>query len=83
MERVDQENAIKLGKKIKEERCKMQLSLNSLAMNHANITPATWSRIENGKTDIKFSSLLKAATALNISVSELLKDIDFNCSFDD
>ncbi len=83
MQQIDKENAIKLGKAIKAMREQMHLSLNSLTMNHAAITPATWSRIENGKTDIKFSSLLKVSAALNLPVNELLKGIDFNCSFED
>ena len=47
-------------------------------MNKGGTTTATWSRVENGKTDVKFSSLIKIASMFNITVDELLKDLDFD-----
>ena len=52
-------------------------------MKNSDTTTATWSRLENGKNDIKLSSLLRVAASLNISVCELLKDIDFDYNFEE
>jgi len=83
MQLIDSKNAKLLGERVRELRQAKNISLNNLAMNNSDITSATWSRMENGKNDIKFSSLLRVAAALNISVSELLKDIPFDYSFEE
>lgn len=83
MQQIDLENIQKLGKRIKEIRLSRNISLNKLVMSHAGITTATWSRLENGLFDIKFSTLLKVAYTLDCSVNELLEGIVFNYSFND
>lgn len=83
MQKIDVKNAIKLGEKVKQLRQQSGLSLNSFVMKNSDTTTATWSRLENGKNDIKLSSLLRVAAALNISVCELLKNIDFDYNFDE
>ena len=78
MQQADRENLIKLGKRVKYLREQTKESLNSFVLNRGGLTTATWSRIENGKFDIKFSTLIKVAALLNITVNELLKDIPIN-----
>lgn len=53
------------------------MSLNEFAFKILLLTSATQSRIENGLVDLKFSTLIKIANALNISPSELLDGFDF------
>lgn len=83
MHKIDAENAFKLGERVKNLRKKTSLSLNSFVMKNSGITTATWSRLGNGKNDIKFSSLLRVAAALNLTVSELLQDIPFDYLYED
>ncbi len=83
MQQSDKNNSIKLGKRIKELRCKTSKSLNSFVMEYGGITTATWSRLENGKNDFKLSTLIKAAALLGITVSELVSDIDFDYSLEE
>ena len=78
MKYANKKNAIKLGNRIKQLRLKSKESLNCFVMNKGGTTTATWSRVENGKTDVKFSSLIKIASMFNITVDELLKDLDFD-----
>lgn len=56
---------------------KKKMSLNEFAFKILLLTSATQSRIENGLVDLKFSTLIKIANALNISPSELLDGFDF------
>lgn len=83
MQQIDKKNLIKFGKRIRELRQKTGLSLNGFAFSHGLVTSATWSRIENAQVDLKFSTLLKVAHMLGISVDYLLKDIDFDYNFYD
>lgn len=75
MQYIDRENSVILGKRIKELRLKQSESLNAFVMNRGGLTTASWSRLENGKFDAKFSSLVKASAMLNITIDELLKDL--------
>jgi len=77
MQQVDKNNSIKLGSRIKELRLKKSQSLNRFVFSKGGITTATWSRLENGKNDFKLSTLIRVAAMLEISITELLKDIDF------
>lgn len=52
-------------------------------MTRGGLSTATWSRIENGVNDIKLSTIIKVAALLNISVGQLMKDIDFDYSIDE
>ena len=65
------------GKHIKNLRLKKKQSLNEFAYKSLLITAATQSRIENGLVDLKFSTLIKIANALDMTPSELLNDFDY------
>lgn len=65
------------GQHIKNLRMQKKMSLNEFAFKSLLITSATQSRIENGLVDLKFSTLIKIANALNVSPSELLEGFDF------
>ena len=54
------------------------MSLNEFAFKSLLLTSATQSRMENGLVDLKFSTLVKIANALNITPSELLEGFDFS-----
>lgn len=62
------------AKKIRESKFN---SLNDFALNHSILSSATISRIENAKSDFKFSTFIKLANAINITPSELLNNFDF------
>lgn len=80
MQQAEKENLIKLAKRIKSLRLNKAVSLNKLVLNKGGVTTATWSRIENAKVDIKFNTLIKIAAILDITVDELIKDLDFDYS---
>lgn len=77
MQQLDKENLKLFGKIIKDIRCKKSNSLNKLAFSRGGVTSATLSRIENGLVDFKFSTLIKLAYTLEISLSDLFKNYDF------
>ena len=92
MQEEDKELLQLFGKNLKTIR-EARATLNKFALNDSTLTPATVSRIENGlvnfkfvtliklaNVDFKFTTLIKIANALNITPSELLKDIDFKYS---
>ena len=83
MQQIDKENIVKLSKKIKALRLKQSKSLNKFVLSNGYLTTATWSRLENGLNDYKFSTLLRVSRLLNIKIDELLKDINFNYDFKD
>lgn len=62
---------VSLGKRIKELRKQRKLTLENLCYKNW-LEPSTVSRIEKGLVDPKYSTLLKLASAFNISLSELL-----------
>jgi len=66
-----------LAKRIKKLRTEKSKSLNAFVFEHGLITTATLSRIENGLVDVKFTTLVKLAQILEISLSDLFKDIIF------
>lgn len=66
------------AKILKELREKKYNSLNQFAFDNPHLTSATISRIENANVDFKFTTLVKLAFALNMSVSELLQGFDFD-----
>jgi len=83
MQQKTYDNSIKFGKRVKELRLKSCKSLNNFVMTRGGLSTATWSRIENGVNDIKLSTIIKVAALLNISVGQLMKDIDFDYSIDE
>ena len=58
-------------------------SLNRFIMERGILTTATWSRIENGKYDLKFSTLVKVAYLLETDVVDLLQQMNFDYDFID
>lgn len=83
MQQVDKENSHKLGLRIKQLRLKKSGSLNSFVLQRGGVTTATWSRLENGMNDFKLSTIIKVAAMLEIPITELLKDIDFECELNE
>ncbi len=80
MEETDKIVLKKFAKQLKLLREAEYSSLNEFAFDNVLLTSATISRIENANVDFKFTTLIKLANALNITPSELLKDIDFKYS---
>ncbi|MCM1009739.1 MAG: helix-turn-helix domain-containing protein [Fusobacterium sp.] len=83
MQYHERNNAIILGNRVKELRMKCSPSLNAFVMERGGLTTASWSRLENGKFDAKFSSLVKAAAMLNISLCELVSGLELDYSLED
>lgn len=65
------------GEHIKKLRLKKKQSLNEFSYKSLLISSATQNRIENGLVDLKFSTLIKIANALDITPSELLNGFDY------
>lgn len=61
----------KLGEKIKSLRKKKKLTLSSLCYKNG-IEPSTVSRVEKAQVDVKLSTLLKIADALEIEINDLV-----------
>lgn len=70
------DNLKKLGNNIRAERNRLNLSQEKLAQA-TNLQTHHISNIENGKIDIKFTTLLAILKALNVSFEKLF-DIDEN-----
>lgn len=83
MQQSDKNNLKKFGQKVKSLRMKESKSLNEFVMKKGYLTTATWSRVENGLFDLKFSTLLRIAKMLDTDISELLKSCDFDYNFQD
>lgn len=62
---------------VKQTRLSKFKSLNDFALNHSILSTATVSRVENAKSDFKFSTFIKYANAVDISPAELLKNFNF------
>lgn len=78
-QKINNCNIKKIGKKVKKLRKGLALSINQATMKYGGVTVATWSRIENGIcNNIDFSTLIAISKALEITVDELLKNIDFD-----
>ena len=83
MQQRESYNSLLLGKRVKALREKQSSSLNAFVMSKGGLTTATWSRIENGKTDVKLSTIIKTAAILNTTVDKLLQNIDFDYSIEE
>lgn len=66
-----------LAKRVKNLREENTKSLNAFVFKHGVITTATLSRIENALVDVKFTTLVKLAQVLGISLEDLFKDVEF------
>ncbi len=62
-----------LGTKIKQIRAEKRMSQNALA-NLCNFEKASMSRIESGQTNTTLLTLNKISSALDVHISELLKE---------
>lgn len=71
MQETDIEELKKLGKRIKSLRKYKKYTLTELCYKNG-LEPSTLSRIEQAIVEPKYLTLLKIASAFNISVSELL-----------
>ncbi|MDO5438095.1 MAG: helix-turn-helix transcriptional regulator [bacterium] len=83
MQQADKINLENLGKRIRELRKLRSPSLNRFVYSKGGLTTATWSRIENGKFDAKFSTLVKVSAMLGIKIEDLLKDLNLNYSLEE
>lgn len=61
----------KLGEKIKKLRKDKKLTLSSLCYKNG-LEPSTVSRVEKAQVDVKFSTLVKIADALEIKINNLV-----------
>ena len=69
---MQEENLIKLGNHIKTLRKQKGLTLSALCYRNG-LEPSTVSRIEDGKVEAKYLTLLKIANAFDLKIYELLK----------
>ncbi len=77
MQQQDKKLLKMIGKRIKKLRLEKDKSLNNFAFNDCLITSATLSRVENGLVDLKFTTLIKIANALEVTPAELLENFEF------
>ena len=83
MKQIEKNNLITFGEHIKNIRTAKSGSLNSIAFSKNGVTSATLSRIENAQVDFKFSTLIKLAHTLDISLIDLFKDYNYQDDFND
>ena len=83
MKQVEKDNLIAFGELVKKIRSKKSGSLNNIAFSKNGVTSATLSRIENAQVDFKFSTLIKLAHTLDISLLELFKNYKYQDEFID
>ena len=69
---MQEENLKKLGNHIKNLRKQKGLTLSALCYKNG-LEPSTVSRIEDGKVEAKYLTLLKIAKAFGLPLYELLK----------
>ena len=81
MQQIDKENLKIFGKNIKKLRNAQSNSLNKFVFGSGLLTTATWSRIENGNVDLKFSTLLRIAKMLNLPPEKLFENIKLSNDF--
>lgn len=83
MQQIDKENLIIFGNLVKKIRLSKSKSLNKIAFSHAGVTSATLSRIENAQVDFKFTTLIRLAHTLDISLIDLIKNFEYHEEFSD
>lgn len=77
MEQADKKLIKFLGSYLKSLRESKKKSLNMFAYEN-DLTTATVSRVENGLVDLKFTTLVKYAKALEIPLEDILVQLDIN-----
>ena len=83
MKQMEKDNLIAFGEHVKKIRNGKSCSLNNIAFSKNGVTSATLSRIENAQVDFKFSTLIKLAHTLDISLLDLFKDYKYQDEFID
>lgn len=78
MQQVELNILKQFAERLKSLRQAKYKSLNEFAFDSPVLTSATISRIENAGVDFKFTTLIKIASALKMTPSELLEGIDFD-----
>lgn len=71
--------AKQLGERIKELRKETGLSQEKFALK-IDMDRTYFATVESGKRNISLHNIEKIAKGLNISISELFKDIGWNCN---
>ncbi len=72
---TDEEYLIKLGKKIKEIRLSNNISQVELA-NNCDFEKSNMNRIEAGRANTTIVTLRKIASALDVKVIDIIKDLE-------
>ena len=82
MEQGEKEIIKLLGSCLKTLRENKKKSLNMFAYEN-DMTTATVSRVENGLVDLKFTTLIKYARALEIPLEDILMQLDIDYTNED
>ncbi len=77
MQQNEKENLKLFGTHVQKKRKEQSGSLNEIAFTRGGVTSATLSRIENGKVDFKFSTLIRLSHTINVPLYELFKDFKY------
>ena len=64
-----------IGKNIHDKRIKVEKGINKFSFEY-DIGNGLLSRLENGRTDTKISTLWKLANAFGIPLSQIIKEIE-------
>lgn len=83
MKQAEKDNLVIFGELVRKIRSSKSSSLNNIAFSKNGVTSATLSRIENAQVDFKFSTLIKLAHTLDISLLDLFKDYHYVDEFID
>lgn len=73
---IDKDGLSHLGKHIKELRKEQNISQEQLAFS-ANVSLSQISKIETGKHNTSFSTLLSICKAFNITIEDFFKGFDY------
>ena len=82
MEQGEKEIIKLLGSYLKTLRENKKQSLNMFAYEN-DMTTATVSRVENGLVDLKFTTLIKYARALEIPLEDIIMQLDIDYTNED
>ena len=83
MKHIDEKNLKAFGQHVRKIRTAKSNSLNEIAFCRRGVTSAALSRIENGRVDFKFSSLLNLAHTLDVSLVDLVRDFEYEINLND
>ena len=80
---ADNKNLKEFGYVVQRIRKNKSSSLNNISFSRGGVTSSTLSRIENGLVDFKFSTLLKLAHTLDVSLIELFENFYYSNNSDE